>query len=384
MKTTVIVGAGAAGLACAKRLRELDHHRKIVIIDKDSDSPYERPPLSKALVGPSLSTSGRADLEAADICLVTAEAKALDTEKRLVETSKFNIHFDELVLAPGSTPRTASWSNPDVFNVHSLKDNSRLRTALTTASSALVIGGGFIGAEVAASLKKAGLDAKLLFRDEQLFLKRLGPEAASVIEQVHREAGVDLVPNAQVQSVTATDSQQLVALENGQNYKADLVVSGIGSAPDTAWLHMKVGINASGMVTADSALRTNRSGIWAAGDSVSWITPDGISAQSGHWTTAKDQGIHIAEDIVRGSHSPFIDAPYFWSMQHNNLLQGVGSFDAGACEREVVIAEGPRTNIFVTYKRQGALHGAFGLNSPQGVLAVRNELNQPENIASVA
>lgn len=375
MNRTVIVGAGAAGLTCARQLRRRDDAHTITVVDKDPDAPYERPPLSKALTGGGPVSGGTDELADAGIDVVLGTALGLDVAGSVLHTSRGELAYDNLVLAPGSRPHRPSWISDGVHALHSLDDSRRLRQAVGTARSAVVVGGGFVGAELAASLVSAGVSTTFAFRERSLFANRLGQAASDVLSRLHRDAGVTLVPGATVTVIEAGHPTE-VRLSDGTTLQTDLVVAGIGSYPDTGWLHGSGVLAADDTIRTDACLHTSAQGVTAAGDSISWIGTDGSVVRSAHWTTARSHGRHIADDIVDGTRTPFVEAPYFWSMQHGSLLQGIGNVDPRVSDIEIISATGPKPGLLARYLIDDELVGAVAINHPQGFLAARADVEK--------
>jgi 3-phenylpropionate/trans-cinnamate dioxygenase ferredoxin reductase component len=375
MNRTVIVGAGAAGLTCAKQLRELDDARSITVIDKDPDVPYERPPLSKALAGSGAASTGTAELETVGIEVRHGNAVGLDTAAQVLHTTSGAIAYDALVLAPGSRPHLPDWMSEGVHALHSLEDSRNLRHAVTSASSAIVIGGGFIGAELAASLVSAGVPTTLVFREDALFRGRLGDAASDLITQLHTDAGVRLLPGRAVAEMHPGHPARVI-LTDGTELVADLVVAGIGSHPDTAWLQTTNLLAEDTTIRTDACLTTAARNVKAAGDSVTWIGADGHPIRSPHWTTARSHGRHIATDLAHHTETPFREAPYFWSMQHGSLLQGIGFVDPQRADIDITPAKGPKPGLLASYRIAGELVGAVAINHPQGFMAARADVER--------
>ncbi|SEI15083.1 MULTISPECIES: FAD/NAD(P)-binding oxidoreductase [unclassified Leifsonia] len=375
MTTTVIVGAGAAGLTCARTLRELDDERSIVVIDKDPDVPYERPPLSKALVGPDPAGTGVHELISAGIRVVFAQALSLDARAGVLHTTAGVVAYDDLVLAPGSRPQRADWTSPEIRSLHSWEDSRRLRRAVSTAQAAVVVGGGFVGAELAASLVSANVPTTLVFRERALFARRLGQAASDVLTQLHTEAGVELLAGRSVKAVHPGDPTRVV-LTDGAHVEADLVIAGLGSRPDTDWLRHTGLLADDGTIQTDRCLTTTATRIKAAGDSARWAGADGRSLRSAHWSTARAHGRHIAQDLASGSETPFTEPPYFWSMQHGSLIQGIGLVDPQLEQIDVIPAAGPKPGLLVRFTIDGNTVGALAINNPHGFVAARADVER--------
>lgn len=381
MTRTVIVGAGAAGVACARELRLLDAERAITLLDKDPDVPYERPPLSKALSGTGARSAGTGDLLEAGVALKIGTALRVDTDARVLHTSQGDIGYDDLVLAPGSRPHRPEWAGDQVHVLHSLADSRRLRRSVSSARTAVVVGGGLVGAELAASLASAGVQTTLVFRDSALFRRRLGSAASDLLSRLHAEAGVRLIPGASVAGVQPGSPAEL-HLADGTAVEADLIVAGVGSRPDTDWLRDTGLLDADGAIGADGSLNTRAPHVKAAGDGVRWGSAGGSGTRSAHWTTARAHGRHIAKDLAAGTDTPFGDAPYFWSTQHGNLVQVIGHVDPQLSVADVVPAGGSKPGLLVRYVTDGALVGAVAVNHPQGLAAARADLERHHAVSA--
>jgi 3-phenylpropionate/trans-cinnamate dioxygenase ferredoxin reductase subunit len=215
-----------------------------------------------------------------------------------------------------------------------------------------------------------------------LFRNRLGQAASEVLTRLHTDAGVRLLPGRAVADVRPGQPAR-VHLTDGTDLEADLVVAGIGSHPDTAWLQATDLLADDATIRADACLTTSVPGVKAAGDSVSWIGSDGYLLRSAHWTTARSHGHHVAIDLARSTETPFLEAPYFWSMQHGSLLQGIGHIDPQRAEIDVTSAPGPKPGLLARYSVDGELVGAVAINHPQGFMAARTDVEQRVASASL-
>jgi 3-phenylpropionate/trans-cinnamate dioxygenase ferredoxin reductase subunit len=382
----VVIGGGAAGLACAEHLRNLDDTAKVTLVDADRDQPYDRPPLSKDVLSGRVNAHDfghRLRKQADDRCiqLVHDLVEQVEPNSRTIllrDTGPMT--YDALVLAPGCTPINP-WhsSTPGVRTMHSLSDVVALQQSLTRPAHVVLIGAGLIGLEVAAVLR--GLEHQVtVIEAENLPLERiLGAQVASRVASTHREKGVDFVLGQGVTDVVAEDDRYLVTLAGGSRVEADVVVCAIGVRPATSWLQSSpVELGARGEIVADQHLRTSVEGIWAAGDAVSWPSAllRGLRRVE-HWTCAKEQGRYVAETLASTRdhrNEPFDTIPYFWSLQYGRMLQAAGSFDADTVfvEQSAVAADA----FTARYVTNGELVGAASSGDPRGFLDMRAELEE--------
>jgi 3-phenylpropionate/trans-cinnamate dioxygenase ferredoxin reductase subunit len=381
MRTVAIVGTSLAGLRAAETFRREGFDGRIVAIGAEPHLPYDRPPLSKELL--------RGDWEPDEIVLrkqgvdelelewrLDARAVALDPATREVELHDGErVAFDGLVIATGAAPRRLP-NQPalaGLFTLRTLDDALALRELLEGRPEVVVIGAGFIGAEIAATCRARGLDVTVLEMLPQPMVRGLGPELGAVIAAVHRDHGVDLRTGVIVDAIVDDGAGQVrgVRLGDGSVVDADVVVVGVGVVPETDWLAGS-GLTVDNGVVCDVTCAA-ADGIVAAGDVARWPNPlfDGASMRLEHWTNATEQGVHAARRLL-GHTEPFAPVPFVWSDQYDRKIQTVGVVSAEA-DVDVHIAHGTLDDrqFVALFGRDGRLTGALGFNRPRFVMQYR-------------
>lgn len=336
LKQVVIVGAGVAGTSAAETLRETGYDGELTIVGDERHSPYHRPPLSKKLLTGQVHRAGvdlapRLDVDAR--VLRGTSARRLDMSSRTVALrdgdEDMSVLFDGLVIASGALPR--EWPGdrvPDgVSLLRTVDDCLAIRQRLGSRPRVAIVGGGFIGAEVAASCRSLGLDVTLIEKSSGPMLSALGEEMARFFAELHRAHGVDLRVDVGVDSFVGNGRVEAVRLTDGSQVPADLVVVGLGVTPATEWLtdsglHIDDGIicDAAGAVEGGT-------GVVAAGDVARWWHP--LYEQHlriEHWDHAARQGAAAARTLLSGpEHAErYGEVPYFWSDQYDIKLQTLG------------------------------------------------------------
>jgi len=380
MRTVAVVGTSLAGLRAIETLRREGYDGRIVAIGAEPHLPYDRPPLSKEFL------AGR--VERAEIVLrkqgvddldvdwrLGAPAAALDVRAReLTLADRSQLRYDGLVIATGATPRhVANQSRLDgVFMLRTLDDAAALRDRLDGMPKVVVIGAGFIGAEVAATCRGRGLDVTVLEALAQPMVRGLGPELGAVIAAVHRDHGVDLRTGVQVDGIDGDTRVERVRLGDATTVDADVVVVGVGVVPETRWLEGSGLTIDNGVVCDETCLAAP--GIVVAGDVARWPNPlfDGQMMRLEHWTNATEQGVYAARRLLRGDDAgePFGPVPFVWSDQYDRKIQSVGVVSADA---DLHVAHGSYAERqFVSlFGRAGRLIGALGFNRPRQVMQYR-------------
>jgi 3-phenylpropionate/trans-cinnamate dioxygenase ferredoxin reductase subunit len=322
--SVVIVGGGLAGATAAFALRDLGHAGRVVVVADEDELPYERPPLSKSFLrGESSLTDAlvrpETDYDARGVELLRGHrAAALDPSNReLVLADGATISYDALLLATGAEPRRLMTTGASLGGVHVLRDVSdaiALREAAAGASRIAVIGGGWIGSEVAASLRQVGHDVTFVTSLARPLERVLGPEVGDVYRDLHLEHGVELL-RGHVAQLTGDDRVDGMELVDGRRVAVDLVVVGVGAVPRTR-LAQEAGLEmAVGGVAVDERLRTSAPNVFAAGDVAAAFHPrHGRHVRVEHWDNAIRQARTAAANIL-GADEMYERTPYFYSDQ---------------------------------------------------------------------
>jgi len=324
LDSVVIVGGGLAGANAAFALREQGYPNRVVLVGEEHEPPYERPPLSKEYL------RGEKPIEKAHVrplgdyddqgveLLRGRRAVTLDASARVVNLDDgTNLQYGALLLATGATPRTLGSTRAHLEGVRSLRtvgDADGIRDAAARARRTAVIGGGWIGSEVAASLRQLGHDVTLISNLERPLERVLGPEVADVYRAVHVENGVRLV-HGHVALIEGDRHADGVRLSDGRRIAADLVVVGVGASPRIE-LATRAGLETrDGAIVADEYLRTSVPSIYVAGDvAAAWHPRFGRHLRVEHWDNAIHQGQAAAANIL-GANEPYARTPYFYSDQ---------------------------------------------------------------------
>jgi 3-phenylpropionate/trans-cinnamate dioxygenase ferredoxin reductase component len=333
----VIIGGGQAGARAAAWLRKEGWQGAISLIGDEPELPYERPPLSKSVL-----SEGADPLRAlvlpeqfyaeAEIDLqVGMTATAIDPADRKVKFGGSALAFDHLVLATGGRARRLHCPGADldgVLTLRSAADARNLASRLTAAASVVVIGGGFIGLEVAASARRLGCDCTVLQCSSQLLGRLLDPATAGIVAAAHRSHGIDVRLGVEVASIEGENRVQAVLLTDGSRIEADIVVVGIGAVANDE-LARASAVPCSGGVLTDFAGRTRASRVYAVGDvarqDMQWGA-NGVRMES--WENAEIQPKNAARSILdRSVAAP--GAPWFWTDQFDLNLQILGWPRAG-------------------------------------------------------
>jgi 3-phenylpropionate/trans-cinnamate dioxygenase ferredoxin reductase subunit len=331
----VIVGAGEAGARAAFALREAGWRGPITLIGDEAHAPYERPPLSKAVMtaeappsAPFILRDGQ--LKEHGVVLESgAEATAIDRAGHSVTLADGRVlRYARLLLATGSAPRRLELSGAQgVLYLRKFDDALVLRSRLRSGGRLGVIGGGFIGLELAASARARGVEVTLLELAPRLLTRGVSSDMAERIAAKHRGAGVDLRFGVSLVAIENEEEGHSVALSDGARIRCDAVVAGIGAVPETS-LAEKAGLAIENGIRVDAQLRTDDPDIYAAGDCCSFPHPlynDGrIRLEA--WRSAQDQANLAARNLAGGQES-YRAVPWFWSDQYDHTLHIAGLID---------------------------------------------------------
>jgi NADPH-dependent 2,4-dienoyl-CoA reductase/sulfur reductase-like enzyme len=331
LRTVAVIGGSLAGLSAARALRSQGYEGRLTIVSRETHRPYDRPPLSKSFLA---GTSTEADLvlEAEDEDLsadwrMGVAAELLDIDLRSVLLSDgTRLSADGLVIATGATPYLP-WVH-DLSGVHvlrTLEDCLSLRAELLPGARLVVVGAGFIGAEVASTARALGVDVTVVEAAPVPMSAALGAEMATTLSSLHADHGVRLLAGVGVQGLVGTDRVQGVALTDGRTVPADVVLVGVGVRPDTDWLAGSV-LGSAGGVLCDAYGVTAVPGIVAVGDCATWYDQRlGRHHRLEHWTAARERAeVAVASLLSGGTRQLSSRPPYFWSDQYGLTLQMAG------------------------------------------------------------
>ena len=381
LNTIVVVGASLAGLRALQALRRLGFEGRLIAIGEETEPPYDRPPLSKEVLSGKwdfertrLIREGDPDLEVD--WRLGQRASGLDLAAReVVLEDETRIGFDACVIATGTYARTIP-GTPDLAGIHTLRtleDARALRQELDASPRVAVIGGGFIGAEVAATCRGRGLDVTIVEALPAPLERGLGRKMGEYVAEIHRDHGVEMKLGVGVESFLGTDRFEGLRLADGSTVHADVVVVGIGAAPATEWLEDS-GLELDNGVLCDATCRTTAAPfVVAAGDVARW--PNALFDETmriEHWTNATEQADHAAATLLGGptGGEPFRPVPFVWSDQFDRKIQFAGRFSP---EDECQIVDGSleERRFVMAYGRAGKLRGVLGMNRPRIVMKYR-------------
>jgi NADPH-dependent 2,4-dienoyl-CoA reductase/sulfur reductase-like enzyme len=387
METLAIVGASLAGLSAARAARAQGFYGRLLIIGDEQQRPYDRPPLSKEFLAGKIGIQ-HLMLEAEETeledslraeWLLGSPARSFDAATRTITLGDGRtVVADGVVIATGASARTlpelAGLSN--VFTLRTLQDAQDLAPELVPGGRLLVVGAGFIGAEVASTAKGLGMDVTIVCKSEVPLSGPLGTEMAAVMATLHEINGVELICDTGIDSYYSYEGNVTgVRLSNGQYRSADVVLLGIGAVPNVGWLAGS-GLEIDDGVTCDSMGRTNVPGVVAVGDCAAWFDErHGRHHRVEHWSGAQERAAISVAALLDHSAAPQpLNLPYFWSHQYGVTLQFAGhARDAG---RVVIEAGEPKDHSFLAvYYRGDEPVGVLGVNQPRLFTRWRRQLN---------
>ncbi|HEY5855668.1 MAG TPA: FAD-dependent oxidoreductase [Aldersonia sp.] len=379
----VVVGASLAGLRAVQTAREVGYGGRLTLIGDEPHLPYDRPPLSKEYLADGPLTTAHEFPETLDLTgklgvevRTDTRAESLDTAKRIVTTGRGDaIHYDALLIATGvrarRLPGTAHLEGVHVLR--NLDDAKSIRDALDARARVVVIGAGFIGAEVASAAVKRGLEPVVLEAAATPLVRAVGSAGGTGLGRMHARNGVDLRCGVAVSEVVGERRVEGVRLVDGSEVPADLVVVGIGADPATDWLENS-GLCIDNGVVCDETLRAGDS-IWAAGDVTRWTNPlFDAKMRLEHWTNAGEQGVHAMENLLHPDEaSPYQHVPYFWSDWYGQRIQFAG-LPMG--EPHVVSGDWDSDDLVALYRDGDRLIGALSVNRRGDIMKYRVQISR--------
>jgi len=372
----LIVGGGMTADAAVRGIRELDPGAPIGLIGAEPDPPYSRPPLSKALwKGAPLDSVWRKTGDLGVDLHLGRRATTLDLSgKRVVDDHGRNYGFDKLLLATGGTPRRLPFGGDHVLYFRTLDDYRRLRALSARAKTFAVIGGGFIGSEIAAALALQGCKVTMLFPDDGIGARVFPEDLARSLNAHYCEKGVDVRPGERVTDIGESGSQVVVETKSGLRMTVDAVVAGIGLAPNTD-LAAASGLAVDDGIVVDERLRTTDPDVFAAGDVARFHVPAlGKRIRVEHEDSALTMG-RAAGRSMAGDPSPYTHLPFFYSDLFELGYEAVGELDPRG--ETVADWKEPFREGVVYYLSGGRVRGVLLWNTWGQVDAARALIAEP-------
>ncbi|MES4909311.1 MULTISPECIES: FAD-dependent oxidoreductase [unclassified Streptomyces] len=382
MRTVAVVGASLAGLSAARSLRNRGYGGRLVVIGDEAHRPYDRPPLSKefltGVIGEADLALERDDEELQAEWVLGVRATGLDRTGRAIELADGReVRADGVVIATGAAARTLPGTEglAGVHVLRTLDDARALREQLARGGRLVVIGGGFIGAEVASTAHALGLDVTVIEAAPTPLAGPLGEAMGGVVSALHADHGVRLLCGVGVKGLSGERRVESVLLEDGRSVPADAVVVGVGARPCVDWLRGS-GIALDNGVTCGADGRTSVAGVVAVGDCANWYDPHtGTHRRVEHWTGALERpDAAVATLLAHGAREPGVPRPpYFWSDQYGVKIQFVGH--AAGADR-VTVEEGATEDrsFLAVYRRAGRPVAVLGMDQPRLFTRWRKQL----------
>jgi NADPH-dependent 2,4-dienoyl-CoA reductase/sulfur reductase-like enzyme len=374
----VVVGSGLAGTRCSEALRRDGFTGAVTLVGDEPHEPYDRPPLSKQVLSGKWTTD--------QISLVTSERlRDLDVAVRsgaaavALDVARTTVHLADgsdvagtfVVVATGSRARQLSFSSQRLHTLRSLTDVQRLVAAANTVapgSTVIVIGGGFVGAEVATSFAARGLVPVVLEALAMPLLNVVGESVAEWLLPLANDAGVDLRVHQQVSDVIDVDGGYRVIMHDGSGLDAALVVVSVGADPNVEWLATSGLDIRNGLVVSDRLLASPT--VAAIGDVARFTwrhDPFVEEVRIEHWQTANDHANALASYLVGATDAPLTMTPYFWSDQYGRKIQMLGH-PAPSDTAHLVSGSPEDRKWLAAYSRDGRVTGLVALNQPRGLM----------------
>jgi NADPH-dependent 2,4-dienoyl-CoA reductase/sulfur reductase-like enzyme/nitrite reductase/ring-hydroxylating ferredoxin subunit len=382
--SVVIVGAGAGGAACADMLRAKGYAGPVTLAGDEEPGPVDRPSLSKDFLAGTagenwISLRTREYYEKIKVDLVTYDpaVRVSPTEHQVSLRSGRTLRYGALLLATGAEPRSLPIEGadlPHVYRLRTLADSKAIIGKAQGARSCAVIGAGFIGLEVAASLRHRGLAVSVIGQDSVPLRRVLGPELGRFIQVLHEQHGVRFFMNAKPRAIGA----DRVDIGDGQFVEAELVILGVGVSPRTS-LAEAAGITVDNGVIVGETLRTSAADIFAAGDVARY--PEAVSGEMArieHWVVAERQGQAVARSML-GIGGPYRETPFFWSQHYDVTISYVGC--APSWDNCEIRGDLEKHDACAIYRRNGRTIAVATIGRDRLSLSVEAALEQGDAVA---
>ena len=384
MSSIVVIGAGQAGGWVAKTLRDQEFSGKIVLIGEEKYPPYERPPLSKeVLLGSRTPEStyiwpvSKYTELGIDLMLCNRAVSIDRTKKTVLLSNGTLLDYDYLMLSTGSRVRKLNISGadlPGVFYMRGIGDTVAISQSLRPGSHLLVIGGGWIGLEIAAAARQRDIDVTLVESCGQLCARVLPANIANYLQRRHEHQGVRILLDTTVTRFEGRGRFEAVKLSNGDRISADLAVVGVGVIPNSE-IAAEAGLESDNGIIVDSSGRTSDESIYAAGDVANQPDGSGGRVRLESWSNAQNQAIAVAKAML-GADSQYQELPYFWSDQYETKLQVLGSFRDYS---EIVHRDHGHDQLLSFYMKGNKIAAVVAVNRTRDIPIVRRLMQK--NIA---
>lgn len=384
--TIIIIGAGIAGVHAAEALRKEGHHGKILLMDSDEQMPYDRPPLSKEwmteekedthilLRDPSLYEELNIELK------LGVEVTGIDPVHKTIATKDGSSYeWEKLMLATGSQLRTLSIDGDHldgIFYLRKMADAKAFKNYIQNVREVVIIGAGFIGAEMASSLKQLGIKVTIVERSAYPMENIVGNPMSNYFLDLHQSNGVDVITKDSVVQFNGDKAIEEVITAGGQRIPCQAVMVSVGVTPNTAVSHPKLQMENGYLVNEYG--ETSISDIYAAGDSTSWPYQGDI-AHVEHWDHAVNHAKVVARNMVQAQSSAYSYTPYFWSEQYDNRFQYFGIAKTWS---KIILRESadPKAFTYFYLSDQNIPKAAFISNQPKNALPVRRMIKQQKPV----
>jgi NADPH-dependent 2,4-dienoyl-CoA reductase/sulfur reductase-like enzyme/nitrite reductase/ring-hydroxylating ferredoxin subunit len=359
--SVVIVGSGAAGAAAAEMLRREGYTGPVTMIGVEP--PIDRPNVSKDYLAgtapedwmPLRSPQFYEDHDI-DVINGTAVTQIDIGEQAVTLDDDRVIEYGALLIATGAEPQRLPVTGSDQSHVHyvrTLEDSKAIIAALDKVTQAVVIGAGFIGLEVAASLRQRGVGATVVAPEDVVLAPIVGEQMGKFVQSLHEEHDVEFRLGRTVASIGSDE----VELDDGSRLPADLVVIGVGVRPRTG-LAEDAGLEVDNGIVVDDRLRTSDPHVWAAGDIASYPDQNAGRVRIEHWVLAERQGQTAARNIL-GQDRPFTDPPFFWSQHYDVPINVVGH--AKEWDEEIIVGDPAARDVVIGYRKDGVIQAVASI-----------------------
>ena len=355
----VIIGGGMAAARACINFRASDYQGPVTLISEEVHLPYDRPPLSKAsmleegepqpvwLLEPDIVASLKVDAK-----LGIAVTKIDRAAKHVVLADGSTIPYEKLLIATGAKPRSLG---PHALTLRDHRDTLELRKRFKPGKSVVIVGGGFIGLELASSAAKLGSKVTVIEAQPRILMRGVPEPIAKIVHDRHLAAGVEMLVGTAIETINA----QSVTLKNGREIKADTIIAGIGAAPEVH-LAQEAGLAIENGIACNAQMQTSDSDIYAAGDCASFTHEKlgGRRIRLEAWRSAQEQAATAVANMLGGA-KPHVSVPWFWSDQYDLGLQIAGMADMGPR----VIERRPAENALILFHlaEDGTIMGASGI-----------------------